>query len=70
MGWINVNDRLPEQNVAVLAVFASGEMVVCRIYDIDETWVLWRAETDDGWECEMDFSPTHWMPLPEPPKEE
>lgn len=69
MGWISVKDKLPRNNQYVLAVFPNGEMVVACVFDADEDVVYWRAQTDMGWESDMDFDPTHWMPLPEPPKE-
>lgn len=31
-------------------------------YGTDPTW--WRMNGEDGYECD----PTHWLPLPEPPK--
>ena len=68
--WISVKDRLPKKGQYVLCVFETGYMVVACIYEKDEDVVFWRAQTDDGWECDMDSEPTHWMPLPEPPKEE
>ena len=67
--WISVRDKLPEDNKYVLAVFASGALVVACVFEHDEDAVYWRAQTDDGWESDMDFDPTHWMPLPEPPKD-
>ena len=68
--WISVKDRQPREGQFALVVFPNGEMVVACIYVIDEDVMYWRAQTDMGWESDMDFDPTHWMPLPEPPKEE
>ena len=60
--WISVKDRLPE----------NGKMAICKtdwFYEICQ-WDAWS---------EVWFSPTHihkkdyvthWMPLPEPPKED
>ena len=56
--WISVKDRLPEDASDVLIAWADGVSEACFC---DETWcregrrLLWV---------------THWMPLPEPPKEE
>lgn len=60
--WISVKERLPEVEADILAYIGEGSFVVC--------WM-----THDGyWQCPaylMDKDDvTHWMPLPEPPKEE
>lgn len=47
-----------------------------RIMCVAERWTYnggkawnWSAVGASGYECEDDFeSPTHWMPLPEPPR--
>jgi hypothetical protein len=56
--WINVKDRLPMGMTSVL-MFIDGRGVMIGYYQpIDGLWSY------DGW------SPgTHWMPLPEPPKD-
>lgn len=60
--WISVEDRLPEEETEVLCYLgnALGKGIV----------VAFRRHGDwyfDGWKCP---TVTHWMPLPEPPKEE
>ena len=56
--WISVNDRLPEKNTDVL------------IYNIEE-YIGSDFLTKDGkWFWNEELPPTHWMPLPEPPKGE
>lgn len=56
--WISVKDRLPE---------------------IYETVIIWRSDChkatigwnfQPGWSVPKGVEVTHWMPLPEPPKEE
>jgi hypothetical protein len=59
--WISVKDRLPEEEKEVLCYLgnALGKGIV----------VAFRRHGDwyfDGWKCP---TVTHWMPLPEPPKE-
>lgn len=64
--WISVEDRLPEPNVAVL---------ICEEGSVREAWretstyatAKWRGMPvwQNGEQC---FHPTHWMPMPEPPK--
>jgi hypothetical protein len=69
--WISVKDRLPAKNQKVLASWA-GEYVAELIYAYSETspraykngprWE-WQGRSVPMWNI------THWMPLPEPPKE-
>lgn len=58
MKWISVKDRLPE-NSRVL-VFSP-----CFIGS-DETMIIRLLDSDFVAKCS---DVTHWMPLPEPPKE-
>ena len=67
--WIPVTERLPETGVDVLVKFPQN-MAVASI-DIGE----WVVNSGDGWCTDINLAggeknPTHWMPLPEPPKEE
>lgn len=58
-GWISVKDRLPEDNVRVLVYSQTLKaMFVDKITD-KKWWVLPEA-----------YEVTHWLPLPEKPKEE
>ena len=59
--WISVKDRLPEDNDIVLIVF-QGSVVSVAFYEGD-----WRHPLYPQTAL---VSVTHWMPLPEPPKEE
>lgn len=71
--WISVKDRLPEEDVAVLVY---GQILndppdvigVRRRYIGDQEW-KYTWESEDGFIYRED-DVTHWMPLPEPPKEE
>lgn len=57
--WISVKDRLPEEKVKVLVVLGSNirGKRICIDQRISGNW--------RGLGCLV----THWMPLPEPPKE-
>lgn len=59
--WVSVEDRLPEDYQRVLCLFESGTMEVS-----------FRASVKGF--CYEGFKQTgkvtHWIPLPEPPKEE
>lgn len=67
--WISVEERLPEKKQDVLMYFNSGNMAVGWWHDEDEHITFWCAYTDDGFYTDCDYMPTHWMPLPDPPKE-
>lgn len=74
MEWISVKDRLPENDKAT----EKSEFVLCfipvdkingghfqRTLYYDATLKMWKLnyKTPVAWEV------THWMPLPEPPKQ-
>lgn len=64
--WISVKDRLPECGVNVLVTDGIHQMVTwCEFVDGTFQWVDNFIEY-----VNVRFKPvTHWMPLPEPPKE-
>lgn len=66
--WVIVGERLPEKKQDVLMLFGAGNMAVGWLDDIDEHTTFWCAYTDDGFYTDCDCAPTHWMPLPKPPK--
>lgn len=55
--WIPVSERLPEDGERVLAITESGNQ-----------FVGFHTQFS-GWHFEYVIHPTHWMPLPEPPKD-
>ncbi len=62
MKWISTKDKLPETGVHVLTALNDAEIVI--------GWVSpYSAET--RWEYMNGYLfPTHWQPLPDPPKKE
>ena len=67
MSWINVKERLPEDHEEVL-VYIPGES--CIDIAVHRTllkgYAYWSC-SDDAYDND---EVTHWMPVPEPPKEE
>lgn len=66
-GWISVKDRLPEIGTSILYC-AFGRSVGEGTYQgFDGNHHVWNMYAVSGthWDDEV----THWMPLPEPPKE-
>lgn len=61
--WISVEDRLPEEPGEVL--MALYGRVCIAWYHIDG-----RFESGSGLVFSAEKAVTHWMPLPEPPKED
>ena len=61
--WISVKDRLPERNGVYLAY--DGEYISTVEYEKGRH----DSEWTDDYEGYLDLLVTHWMPLPEPPKE-
>ena len=57
--WVSVKNRLPDRYKKVLTYGAS--------YGVQENWLI-RTGKEISWS--MGYRITHWMPLPEPPKEQ
>ena len=81
--WISVTDRLPEKDEVVIAFVIGSDFIIQEEGETLEDAIA-RARkhnritlaflADDGWNGWDGFpeivSPSYWMPLPEPPKEE
>ena len=62
--WISVKDRLPEEGGVVMCRHKAFEYpVFCQWDESDLCWVNKHWTYGSG-------LITHWMPMPEPPKEE
>ena len=63
--WISVDDRLPRTNESVIGC-RKGKYVSNVFLNLEGEWL------QDGWgpmKKTVFDDVTHWMPLPEPPKE-
>lgn len=63
--WISVKDRLPEMNELCI-VNTEWRGIVPATYG-NESWIF---DEGQGWSEKALSYASHWMPLPEPPKEE
>ena len=59
--WIPVTERLPYESVFVHG--KGGELIVAQYSHKHKWW-----EDDEGYYCDTNYV-THWMPLPDAPKE-
>lgn len=63
--WISVKDRLPEEKVNCIVHYKHS---YC---DNDDYWAIGICFYDgEKFKIDWAYKVTHWMPLPEPPKEE
>jgi hypothetical protein len=63
--WISVKDRLPETNELCI-VNTEWRAIVPALYG-NESWIF---DEGQGWSEKVLSYVSHWMPLPEPPKDE
>ena len=68
MEWISVNDKLPEPETDVLGFrYDHVEVFTYRYDKVGSLEFMYMDDSGYWWKA---FAPrvTHWMPLPEPPK--
>jgi hypothetical protein len=58
MEWISCDERMPEYGVYLICHTDNYIVIASLLY---KKW----TGLDDG----IEYYPTHWMPLPEPPKQ-
>lgn len=61
--WIPVSERLPKTEDAVLCFIKNGKQDILQFDHFENLWI------GQQWTYKR-HAVTHWMPLPEPPKEE
>ena len=68
MNWISVKDYIPELMKDVLVYDARNKnMAVGSLWKKEDDSYFWKDSS--GWMLTIG-EVTHWMPLPEPPKED
>ena len=71
--WISVEERLPEPKTAVLAYGQRHVFNGKKIEGLPMARVAYTRGMEEGWfswDSEDVIDVTHWMPMPEPPKED
>lgn len=63
--WISINERFPHKGQQVLVWFANSPEPYIDCWTFDNSNQYFR----DFKPARGDMNVTHWMPLPEPPKE-
>lgn len=61
--WIPVEERLPDEPMEYIVMISGGAASTTLLFD----GKLWFEEDED--ECRTYYPVTHWIPLPQPPKE-
>lgn len=64
--WISVEERLPLEDETVIVCADDGCVYAAQYWGHGK----WRRELIGCIRSDTDVTPTHWMPLPPPPKEE
>jgi hypothetical protein len=69
--WIRVQDKSPEIGQIVVVWLQNLRAPCCVRYEIDKFGPVWVELVEiDRWDVRNSDLVTHWMPLPEPAKEE
>nr|WP_072127841.1 DUF551 domain-containing protein [Escherichia coli] len=67
-GWISCSERMPNTKTAVLVAVEFDRKGDWRMKWA--TYIPGHPDANDGWIIPgASWKPSHWMPLPEPPKE-
>jgi hypothetical protein len=71
MEWMPIGSAPPDGK-EMFVVIACGVKPFpnSRSTYTSDPWCVWRDKDGSYARWPHDFNPTHWMPLPEPPKEE
>jgi len=66
MNWISVEDEKPKKTCLIVAEYPSGYRQTVHAYNHLGRWRM--SYTEDEVFEDVEEKVTHWMPLPEPPK--
>ena len=69
LGWVPVEERLPEDNGPVLVAAHEFEFFLGEPFTDQAHWFDGEFWTGESPAAKYPFRITHWMPLPEPPTE-
>lgn len=64
--WIPVTERLPRMWEEVMLRFPNNQAV--GFHDGDSGWAVFSGDNLYTYVAPEEVHPTHWMPLPDPPK--
>lgn len=64
MEWISVKDRLSDEPMEYIVMVKGAATPTTLLYDDNGDWF------EEYYGERIDYNVTHWMPLPEPPKED
>jgi hypothetical protein len=68
--WIPVSERLPDRNVNVLVCIPAADEKI-YIASLDEGGMWFSSDpAADAYSLGEHGAPSHWMPLPAPPRED
>jgi hypothetical protein len=67
MNWQPIKTAPSEVEVLVFGKSIMNEDVM-TVAKLHGEWGWWDVAGVYGFDVDIDFKPTHWMPLPEPPK--
>ena len=72
-GWISVEDRLPEDEKNVFAIL-NGKLCIMNYMSYSDSGITYKVwgyvydSIEGDAEYDDNYLPTHWQPLPTPPK--
>lgn len=75
MEWISVKDKIPKESDIFTCKRESGDTLKCYFHKDQMVWMTnyCKSHRLSYWQCKASkewlYDVTHWMSLPEPPKD-